>query len=99
MVSYLALGVYRSYVNSARKRGLVFALAFDEFKQLLLLPCAYCGQAAGGIDRSDPVQGYTTENSVPCCEHDNFAKQSLSRVDYLTHIQRVYNFQRGESHV
>ena len=89
--------IYRVYKNSAHKRGLAFALTLEEFERLLLLPCVYCGQYAGGIDRSDSTQGYTRENSLPCCGLDNIAKQTLSKAEYLAHIQRVYNHQRGDS--
>ena len=89
-------GIYRVYLNSARKRGLMFALTLEDVKRLIAAPCIYCGQYAGGIDRADSTQGYTLENSVSCCGLDNIAKQTLSRPEYLAHIQRVYNYQRGD---
>lgn len=92
-------GVYRSYRNSARKRNLAFTITFEEFQRLITTPCIYCGQYAGGVDRSDATQGYTTENSLPCCGLDNLAKQSLSRADYLAHIQRVHKFQQEKRNV
>ena len=89
-------GVYRSYRNNARKRSLLFALGFEDFKRIIALPCAYCGQHAGGIDRLDSALGYTLDNAVPCCIADNIAKQSRSKEEYLTHVQRVYHFQKGD---
>jgi len=87
-------GVYRSYRNSARKRGLGFELSFEIFTTLLQASCVYCGQQpALGIDRADSTLGYSRTNSVPCCGVDNLAKQSSTREEYLSHITKVYNFQ------
>src|SRR5574338_173860 len=43
-----------------------------------------------GVDRLDPTQGYTVDNSVSCCGRCNFGKRSLSKEQFLKWIQDVY---------
>lgn len=45
-----------------------------------------------GIDRIDSSKGYTVENSVSCCKHCNTAKNTMSEIDFLKWIKRVYDF-------
>ena len=45
-----------------------------------------------GIDRIDSSQGYTNENSVPCCTFCNFAKHTMGKDDFLAWVKRVYAF-------
>ena len=40
----------------------------------------------------DPSQGYTNENSVPCCTFCNFAKHTMGKDDFLAWVKRVYAF-------
>lgn len=44
-----------------------------------------------GIDRVDNTKGYTKENSVSCCKICNQAKHTMSLIDFLNWINRVYN--------
>src|ERR1035437_9577825 len=52
------------YQRSAEKRGIKFALSFDEFMAHWGCPCFYCGDAilTVGLDRMDNNQGYHREN-------------------------------------
>ena len=43
-----------------------------------------------GIDRIDSSVGYIDGNVVPCCTTCNFAKRTMSRVDFLSWVNRVY---------
>jgi len=45
-----------------------------------------------GIDRIDSSQGYTIENSVPCCKACNTAKFTSSMETFLNRVQRIYSF-------
>lgn len=45
-----------------------------------------------GIDRIDSSSGYTKLNSVPCCKFCNFAKHTMSEVDFYQWVRRVYEF-------
>jgi len=44
-----------------------------------------------GIDRIISTQGYTIENSVPCCKFCNYAKNTQSRDEFITWASRVYH--------
>ncbi len=46
--------------------------------------------AYNGIDRINNSQGYTIENSVPCCDMCNKAKNKHSKDDFLTWISSVF---------
>ena len=93
------------YRFSAKRKGLAFELKAEDFKKLTSSPCHYCGslpalksqqkQGFGayiynGIDRVDNAEGYTVENTVPCCRMCNVAKNTHSLQDFLAWIKNVY---------
>ena len=43
-----------------------------------------------GIDRVDSKKGYSKDNSVACCKHCNFAKNSMTKQEFFIWIKRVY---------
>ncbi len=43
-----------------------------------------------GIDRIDSSQGYTKENSVPCCKICNWMKSNLTLEEFNKHIENIY---------
>ena len=43
-----------------------------------------------GIDRKDDSMGYEINNCVPCCMKCNYAKQGLSDVEFLEHIEKIH---------
>lgn len=45
-----------------------------------------------GLDRRDNAQGYTLENTVPCCKFCNFAKNVYSEEDFIGWINRLVKF-------
>jgi hypothetical protein len=47
---------------------------------------------SNGIDRVDNNIGYTEENCVPCCTTCNSMKMCLGKDEFLTHIQKIYDF-------
>jgi len=50
-----------------------------------------------GIDRIDNKEGYTTQNSTPCCFTCNFAKRALTLEQFKSWVMRVAaKFQRIE---
>lgn len=93
----LLVGVYK---KRARKKQIEFALSDARFRSLTSLDCQYCGappamiirnKSGSGqyiynsIDRRDPSQGYTKNNSTPCCKVCNYMKWTLSEKEFLCH--------------
>lgn len=96
--------LFNSYQNKAKKRGISFFLDSVTFKKLTSLPCYYCGYPPSmcykgsfyysgyvysGIDRINNELGYTTENSISCCEICNRAKSDLTQKDFIAWLERV----------
>ena len=49
-----------------------------------------------GIDRVDSAGTYTKENCVPCCPTCNTMKNSLSKKDFIDHVNRIINWTNRE---
>ena len=99
-------GVWNEYRVSARRRKIEWHMSMDEFREIVSLPCAYCGleptntrETKGyngefifsGVDRVDNSIGYFSENCVPCCTTCNVAKRVMNVNEFLQWIERVYN--------
>lgn len=68
-------------------------LTQEQFALLITQPCAYCGDKGKvGIDRVDNLQGYTSENSAPCCKTCNFMKKTMTKKQFLEQIKKIYTF-------
>lgn len=97
--------LYANYVMNAKKRGHVFELSKEQFKELTSSNCFYCGaipqngnyvnqQKNGnyiynGIDRVDNNKGYIIDNVVSCCTICNKMKHALSQNYFIDHIQKI----------
>lgn len=94
-----------TYIQNARKRNLPFLLSKTEFFELISKNCHYCGSPPGnrvvcrksvavvnGVDRYDNEQGYTVENSVPCCAICNRAKGNRHGDDFIAWAKRIASF-------
>jgi hypothetical protein len=47
-----------------------------------------------GIDRIDSNGNYDIHNCVPCCKTCNIMKSSLTKNDFINHIEKIYNFNK-----
>ena len=98
--------LYGSYKKSAKKRRLEFKITIDQFKNIILKNCTYCGIKPSqihkkigtngelkynGIDRIDSKLGYVSNNLTPCCKTCNYAKRQMSKKEFYNWIERVYN--------
>ncbi|MDI6785108.1 MAG: hypothetical protein QMD92_00205 [bacterium] len=96
---------YLQYKLQAAKRDFDFTLTFEEFVKLVSLSCYYCGRPPSnikrghngdfiyqGIDRENSEIGYTRSNSVPCCKTCNMAKGTMSHIEFIAHIIRMYKY-------
>ena len=93
------------YRRGARKRGLCFNLPYKIVENMAKAACAYCGEPPRGrlqgyraayftytgLDRVDNRFGYTLKNTVPCCKTCNFAKRTMTEIEFLSWVERVYN--------
>lgn len=95
------------YQGSAKKRGISWGLAADEFKELTKKPCHYCGGLPGdvtvygssngeyeynGLDRIDSEKGYFPDNVLPCCWSCNRMKGEMAYIEFLNFIERIYEY-------
>lgn len=100
-------GVYK---REAKRRNLIFDLTEKEFKKVTSDNCYYCGlppstlhqpihcngpYTHNGLDRINNLEGYTSENIVPCCVECNYAKGKRTEEEFLYWIERVYSYQQG----
>lgn len=103
--------LFSRYKKGADDRDLEFTLTYNEFKELVLDCCHYCGRIPvigtinynyykmyNGVDRKDSNLGYTTTNCVTCCKMCNWMKRSYSYQDFIRQCTEVANH-RGSQHV
>ncbi|MDD5013905.1 MAG: hypothetical protein PHW73_02240 [Atribacterota bacterium] len=91
----LSLGVqYGRLKASAKERNYLVSINSEEFEKIVLENCYYCNESEKrrGIDRLNSKEGYTKENSVPCCKICNYMKRSLTKEEFLNHINKIYNY-------
>lgn len=99
---------YGRYIKSAKRRGLKFSLTKEQFRKITSSNCHYCGVEPkqyskqqyhhgrylhNGIDRKNNKEGYTIENSLPCCKCCNFAKRAMSYQEYIKYIGQLAIYQ------
>ena len=93
------------YKKSAKKRGYEFCLTKEEFRQLILQPCFYCGTKHSnlfkdrhreggnlwynGLDRINNSIGYIFSNCISCCRVCNRAKDILSQEEFFSWIRDI----------
>lgn len=77
------------YKYSASARGHEWTLTDPQAIGLFSKPCYWCGDPGYGIDRFDNSQGYTAENSVPCCKLCNRMKGAMSPEDFTAQTMKI----------
>ena len=82
---------FTSYKCSAKVKGLVLGITFDEFMKLANEPCHYCGGEGYGIDRLDNTIGYLKGNIVSCCSMCNYMKQKYTEEDFIKQCIKIAN--------
>lgn len=81
---------YKSYINSANKRGIEFKLSVEEFENICGMNCVYCGSDSKiGVDRIDSSDGYKLDNTQPCCTMCNLMKYRHSNEKFISHIKKI----------
>lgn len=78
------------YKSRAKGKGWEFSLMNEDFSNLLVSPCHYCGtDKAYGVDRIDSSKGYYPDNVLPCCKICNFMKKDYAYGFFIGHIQKI----------
>jgi len=90
---------FNYYRRTADRKSLCFWLEYTECADLFDSACYYCGMAKTdklniGIDRLDSCDGYTLENTVPCCEDCNLIKNTISYDIFLDKIHHVLSYNK-----
>jgi hypothetical protein len=95
------------YKVNARRMGRSFELTEDQWFTMITSNCHYCGSPPSniwnhrfsdevfrynGVDRVDNAQGYSPENTVPCCAPCNMMKRSMSVDAFINHIRKIAKF-------
>ena len=85
-----------SYKHTAKQRGLVWGITFDEFMKIISMPCYYCGGEGYGIDRLNSSVGYLRDNIVSCCSMCNYMKHTYTEEDFVRQCMKISNNWKGE---
>ncbi len=86
---------FSSMLYHAKRRNFVTTMTFEEYENLIKLPCYLCGEpvvsehGGHGIDRVDNSIGYTLNNCRSCCGACNIMKGDLSMNDFITRIKKI----------
>ena len=90
---------YVVYRTSAELKQLEFTISFDEYKEIVKMPCHYCGiiqdrgtEQFNGIDRENNDVGYIMGNCVSCCKVCNYMKKSLTSEVFLNRIEHILTY-------
>ena len=92
------------YIFNAERRGYVWRLTDEQFYNLVIDDCFYCGSEpvlsshsiatikfyANGVDRLDSSEGYFIDNCVPCCPDCNYFKNKFPYDKFISLITKIY---------
>lgn len=98
-----AKDIYQGYLRNAKKRNIEFNINFENFVEICIKECFYCGSAPrqlskiskngefyyNGIDRLDNSKGYNKENIVTCCGICNRMKLDLPFNNFINLIKKI----------
>lgn len=85
---------YGNYKKTSNDRGIVFDISKDYFNTMTKEDCRYCKRSLpigkyNGVDRIIPKNGYTLDNTVPCCDDCNTSKLTDSVDQMLSRDGRI----------
>lgn len=98
--------LFNKYKRDARRRDIEFKLSLAHFSRLTRFLCYYCDSPPktvfrdkrrkgfylyNGIDRLNNDKGYVARNCVSCCKRCNYAKNKLTKEEFLSMIEEIYN--------
>lgn len=69
------------------------SISFDEYWSLKRQPCRYCGDPGlNNVGRIDSSEGFTPENSIPCCSDCNIMKRGNYENWFINHCKKIAEF-------
>lgn len=93
--------VFNEYKSRANQKGTAFQISEDQFVELLLKDCFYCGASptyrekpkaeVNGVDRVYSDVGYVLGNCVPCCRKCNVWKLDADPKEFVRRAIRIAN--------
>jgi hypothetical protein len=76
-----------------KKLGLAWEISKELYAELISQPCAYCGgppsETGRGLDRINPLKGYTPDNVLGCCGLCNDVRGAIFTVDEMKRIGKL----------
>lgn len=96
--------IYCQYKCRSRRFKRDFNLTKDEFNEIIVKDCFYCGDSPSniairgtngdfkynGVDRIDSTKGYIKGNVIPCCAICNQAKMALDIDLFYNKVKKIY---------
>jgi hypothetical protein len=76
-------GRYKKAKSAALRANLIFDISFEQYTKIISNLCFYCAgffpqvAAGSGLDKLDPIMGYTLKNCVSCCDTCNTLKNNV----------------------
>lgn len=88
---------YKIYKVDASNKNLPFEITLDQYLELVVKPCFYCGiiqdKGFNGIDKKNCVDGYVLNNIVSCCSMCNVMKGTLTPEIFFERIEHILTYQ------
>jgi hypothetical protein len=90
---------YKVYERSAGLKNLEFSISFDEYKEIVKIPCNYCGiiqnrgtEEFNGVDRKNSAIGYVKDNCVSSCQMCNYMKNTVSVNVFINRVEHILSY-------
>jgi hypothetical protein len=87
---------WRQLQRGAFMRNLLFNLSYEEYIDIVIKPCEYCGFISkfkvNGCDRIDNDKGYFKNNIYPACSLCNKIKGNQKLHEFIFKIKSIVNF-------
>lgn len=89
---------YKIYQDDASNKNLPFEITLEQYLELVVKPCFYCGiiqnKGFNGIDKKVCTDGYILDNTVSCCSMCNVIKGTLTPEIFFKRIEHILTYQK-----
>ena len=87
--------------RSACLKNLEFSISSDEYREIVKMPCHYCGiiqdrgtEQFNGIDRDNSALGYVLGNCFSSCTICNYMKNTLSGAVFVNRVEHILTYNK-----